>query len=350
MWRYDNKHRITDIETVKTTIRSREYIHFKAETSDWHTVDEFKACRDNDKAVYANGEYRSTPEVIKRIQDIKPGGIRRKDFKAAMACARRRDPGTEPLQEWTWQQWAEAATALDLKATTANDFAKAKSAKGLLKPQDLQRFINLIAGTATVCDMPPKSDKTTANVHAVIPMVYIIPSAAEINLTQTYKQACCNISRDEHINEPLQYNDLQESCKPLRDKALAEVRQLEYNCLTLSDENACNDKGLTQCANLHLGKEEKNAHGVPPTGDTQGRPPVERYSRRLPPLPAEMWRRHRRPDRALWALRAFAGEKRRGTLWPIIETMLRRTPQLVFEGSALRWDWLVPENKNTAPP
>ena len=350
MWRYDNKHRITDIETVKTTIRSREYTHFKAETSDWHTVDEFKACRDNDKAVYANGEYRSTPEVIKRIQDIKPGGIRRKDFKAAMACARRRDPGTEPLQEWTWQQWAEAATALDLKATTANDFAKAKSAKGLLKPQDLQRFINLIAGTATVCDMPPKSDKTTANVHAVIPIVYVIPEAAETNLLQTYKQACCNISRDEHIVEPLQYNDLGESYKPLQDKALASVRQLEYNCLTLTDENTCNDKGLTQCANLYLGKEEKNAHGVPPTGDTQGRPPVERNSRRRTPLPAEKWGRHRRPDRAIWALRASAVEKRRGTLRPIIETMLRRTPQLVFEGSALRWDWLVPENKNTAPP
>ena len=57
-----------------------------------------------------------------------------------MACTRRRDPGTEPLQEWTWQQWAEAATALDLKVITANDFRKAKSAKGLLKPQDLQRF------------------------------------------------------------------------------------------------------------------------------------------------------------------------------------------------------------------
>ena len=229
-------------------------------------------------------------------------------------------------------------------------FAKAKSAKGVSKPQDLQRFINLIAGTATVCDTPPTSDKTTANVHAVIPIVYVIPEAAETNLLQTYKQACCNISRDEHIDEPLQYNDSQESCKPLQDKALASVRQLEYNCLTLTDENTCNDKGLTQCANLYLGKEEKNAHGVPPTGDTQERPAEEQVSRRRTPLPAEKWGRHRRPDRALWALRASAVEKRRTALRPIIETMLRRTPQLVFEGSALRWEWLVPENKNTAPP
>lgn len=201
-----------------------------------------------------------------------------------------------------------------------------------------------------VCDMPPKSDKTTANVHAVIPIVYVIPEAAETNLLQTYKQACCNISRDEHIDEPLQYNDLGESYKPLQDKALAEVRQLGGNCLIVSDENTCNDKGLTQCANLHLGKEEKNAHGVPPTGDTQERPPEERYSRRRTPLPVEKWGRHRRPDRALWALRASAVEKWRTPLRPIIETMLRRTPQLVFEGSALRWEWLVPENKNTAPP
>lgn len=151
-------------------------------------------------------------------------------------------------------------------------FAKAKSAKGLLKPQDLQRFINLIAGTATVCDTPPTDDKITAKMRAVIPIVYVIPEAAETNLLQTYKQACCNISRDEHIDEPLQYNDLGESYKPLQDKALASVRQLEYNCLTLTDENTCNDKGLTQCANLYLGKEEKNAHGVPPTGDTLSAP------------------------------------------------------------------------------
>lgn len=220
----------------------------------------------------------------------------------------------------------------------------------MLKPQDLQRFINLIAGTATVCDTPPTDDKITAKMRAVIPMVYVIPSATETNLSQTYKQACCNISRDGCVDEPLYCNDSEESHKPLQDKALAEVRQLGGNCLIVSDENTCNDKGLTQCANLHLGKEEKNAHGVPPTGDTQERPPEERYSRRRTPLPVEKWGRHRRPDRALWTLRAFAGEKRRTALWPIIETVPRRTPQLVFEGSALRPHWLVPENKNTAPP
>ena len=128
------------------------------------------------------------------------------------------------------------------------------------------------------------------------------------------------------------------------------MRQLEYNCLTLTDENTCNDKALSKRANLYLGKEEKNARLVPQIGDTQGCTAEEQDSRHRTPLPAEKWGRRHRIDRALWALRASAGEKRRGPLWPIIETVLRRTPQLVFEGSALRWDWLVPENKNTAPP
>lgn len=229
-------------------------------------------------------------------------------------------------------------------------FAKAKSAKGVLKPQDLQRFTKLIADAATVCDTPPTSDKITAKMHAVIPMIYVIPSAAESNLSQTYKQACCNISRKECVDEPLYCNDSEESYKPLQDKASAEVRQLEYNCLTLSDENTCNDKALSKRANLYLGKEEKNARLVPQIGDTLGCSAEEQDSRHRTPLPAEKWGRRHQIDRAIWALRASAGEKRRGPLWPIIETVLRRTPQLVFEGSALRAHWLVPENKNTAPP
>ena len=186
--------------------------------------------------------------------------------------------------------------------------------------------------------------------HAVIPMIYVIPSTTESNLSQTYKQACCNISRKECVDEPLYCNDSEESYKPLQDKASASVRQLEYNCLTLSDENTCNDKALSKRANLYLGKEEKNARLVPQIGDTLGCSAEEQDSRHRTPLPAEKWGRHRRPDRALWALRASAVEKRHTPLRPIIETMLRRTPQLVFEGSALRWEWLVPENKNTAPP